>query len=71
MLAVVEEFERRLLSGELPGRGELRTADDLERWFGDFVAFQHATGATRGCLEGMASRSRYLSPSRSGRWTGA
>lgn len=47
--AVVEEFVLRWRRGELPGRGPLRTVEDLEQWFRTFVEFQRTTGATRHC----------------------
>lgn len=47
--AVVEEFDRMLRDGELPGTAPLVTVDDLERWFAAFVGFQRMTGAARTC----------------------
>lgn len=47
--AVVEDFDRRLAAGELPGCAAIRDLDDLERWFAAFVEFQRATGSGRFC----------------------
>lgn len=49
ILAVVEEFETLVANGKLPGIERIESLKDLERWFGDVIAFQRATGATRFC----------------------
>ncbi len=49
VLAVVLDFEQRLLRGELPGAGGVHSLDDVARWFDAFVGFQRATGAVRHC----------------------
>lgn len=47
--AVVERFERRMQSGELPGPEVVRNIEDLATWFSAFLEFQRASGCVRSC----------------------
>ena len=52
LLAVLEEFQRRLHAGEVPVMHELKSFKDLERWFGFFLEAQREMGWARSCPVG-------------------